>query len=101
MAAITLRASALTAEAFAPFGDVIETAGRNSRWINEGTCQRFDDLAPVDVLAAGGRPLISIFKGFVSERMFARWRPDGTVIRGASDDILDQVRAAITCTFRR
>ncbi len=62
MADITLRASALTAEAFAPFGDVIETAGRNSRWINEGTCQRFDDLAPVDVLAAGGRPLISIFK---------------------------------------
>jgi ureidoglycolate lyase len=59
---ITLRAGALTAEAFAPFGDVIETAGRNSRWINDGTCQRFDDLAPVDVLAAGGRPVISIFK---------------------------------------
>jgi ureidoglycolate lyase len=62
VADITLRASALTAEAFAPFGDVIETAGRNSRGINEGTCERFDDLAPVDVLAAGGRPLISIFK---------------------------------------
>ena len=62
MADITLRASALTAEGFAPFGDVIETAGRKARWINEGTCERFDDLAPVDVLAAGGRPLISIFK---------------------------------------
>jgi ureidoglycolate lyase len=62
VAQITLTASALTAAAFAPFGDVIETSGRNPRWINEGTCERFDDLAPVDVLAAGGRPLISIFK---------------------------------------
>ena len=62
MAATVLKASALTAAAFAPFGDVIETAGRPARAINEGTCERFDDLAQVDVLAAGGRPLISIFK---------------------------------------
>jgi ureidoglycolate lyase len=62
VADITLTASELTAAAFAPFGDVIETTGRASRWINEDTCERFDDLAPVDVLAAGGRPLISIFK---------------------------------------
>jgi ureidoglycolate lyase len=57
-----LKASALTAAAFAPFGDVIETAGHAARAINDGTCERFDDLAQVDVLAAGGRPLISIFK---------------------------------------
>jgi ureidoglycolate lyase len=62
VADIALTASALTAAAFAPFGEVIETSGRNSHWINEDTCERFDDLAPVDVLAAGGRPLISIFK---------------------------------------
>jgi ureidoglycolate lyase len=62
VAATVLKASALTAAAFAPFGDVIETAGRAARAINEGTCERFDDLAQVDVLAAGGRPLISIFK---------------------------------------
>jgi ureidoglycolate lyase len=37
-------------------------AGHAPRRINEGTCERFDDLAPVDVLANGGRPLISIFK---------------------------------------
>jgi ureidoglycolate lyase len=59
---MTLKATALTAEGFAPFGEVIETAGRPAHWINEGTCERFDDLAPVDVLAAGGRPLISIFR---------------------------------------
>jgi ureidoglycolate lyase len=59
---IILKAAALTAEAFAPFGDVVEVTGRKFRWINEDTCERFDDLAQVDVLAAGGRPVISIFK---------------------------------------
>jgi ureidoglycolate lyase len=59
---ILIKAAALTAEAFAPFGDVIEVSGRNFRWINEDTCERFDDLAQVDVLAAAGRPVISIFK---------------------------------------
>ena len=54
MADIILKPAALTAAAFAPFGDVIETTGHSARWINEGTCERFDDLAPVDVLAAAG-----------------------------------------------
>jgi ureidoglycolate lyase len=62
MADIILKAAPLTAAAFAPFGDVIEIAGRDSRPINEGTCERFDDVAQPDVLAAGGRPLVSIFK---------------------------------------
>ncbi|HEV1285267.1 MAG TPA: glycosyltransferase family 9 protein, partial [Bryobacteraceae bacterium] len=59
------------------------------------------DSAGQHVASACGVPLISIFKGFVSERMFARWRPQGTVIRGDSAGVLEQVRAAITCTFRR
>ncbi len=59
------------------------------------------DSAGQHVASACGIPLISIFKGFVSERMFARWRPQGTVIRGDSATLLDDVRAAITCTFRR
>ena len=62
MADITLRAAALTARDFDPFGEVIETAGHTARWINDGSCERFDDLARVDVLAEGGRPLISIFR---------------------------------------
>jgi ureidoglycolate lyase len=62
MATITLRPEPLTAAAFAPFGDVIEIAGRPSRSINEGTCERFDDLAEVDVLEQSGKPLISIFQ---------------------------------------
>ena len=59
---ILLRAQPLTATAFAPFGEVIETTGHTPRWINEGTSQRFDDLAHVDVSEEGGRPVISIFK---------------------------------------
>lgn len=57
-----LRPQPLTAEVFAPFGDVIEIEGREFRWINEQTCKRYDDLAQVDVLANGGRPLISVFE---------------------------------------
>jgi ureidoglycolate lyase len=62
MTEIVLRATTLTAEAFAPFGDVIEIEGRDSRWINDSTCRRFGDLAQVDVSESGGRPLLSIFE---------------------------------------
>jgi ureidoglycolate lyase len=57
-----LRASPLTAAAFSPFGDVIETAGHAPLAINQRTCERFDDLARIDVLEAAGRPLLSIFR---------------------------------------
>jgi ureidoglycolate lyase len=59
---IDLRALPLTAAAFAPFGDVIETEAREFRWINAGTCKRYDDLARIDVSGDGGRPLISVFE---------------------------------------
>ena len=62
MSAVIVRAAALTPESFAPFGDVIEIAGHAARPINQGTCLRYDDLAPIDVAADGGRPLISIFE---------------------------------------
>jgi ureidoglycolate lyase len=57
-----IKAVPLTAAGFACFGEVIQAAGHTPRLINQGTCERFDDLAAVDVLAEGGRPLISIFK---------------------------------------
>ena len=60
------------------------------------------DSAAGHVASACGVPLISIAKGFVSERMAARWRPHGTVIDGDMPNVLDQVRRALaTCTFRR
>ena len=35
------------------------------------------DSAGQHVAAAAGVPLVSIFRGFASDRMFARWRPVG------------------------
>jgi len=57
-----LHASPLSAEAFAPFGEVLETEGRAFRWINAGTCKRYDDLAHIDVTANEGHPLVSVFE---------------------------------------
>ena len=53
----------LTRDAFAPFGDVIETDGAHHYPINNGTTERFHDLAKVDVSQEGGAPLINIFRG--------------------------------------
>ena len=58
----TLPLQPLTAQAFAPFGEVIETDGGRQHFpINAGMVERFHDLATVDTLAAGGRPGISLF----------------------------------------
>ncbi len=53
----------LSRDAFAPFGDVIETEGATHFPINEGTTERFHDLAAIDVADGGGRPLVNIFRG--------------------------------------
>lgn len=54
---------ALTRDAFAPFGDVIaaDDAARHYP-INQGTTERYHDLARVDVSAEGGRTLVNIFR---------------------------------------
>jgi ureidoglycolate lyase len=54
----------LTAEAFAPFGDVIEASDDAERLaINYGLTTRFHDLAKIDVGDDEGRPIVSIFRG--------------------------------------
>ena len=59
------------------------------------------DSAAGHVASACGIPLISIAKGFVSDRMAARWRPRGIVIDGNGPDVLNRVGEALaTCTFR-
>ena len=58
----TLRIERLTRDAFAPFGDVIELDGARHYPINEGTTERYHDLAKVDVSTQGGRPLINVFR---------------------------------------
>ncbi len=62
MSKLELRPAPLTRDAFAAFGDVIDTGGAASYPINEGTADRFHNLADVDVHEAGGRALISIFR---------------------------------------
>jgi ureidoglycolate lyase len=52
----------LTADAFAPFGEVIEASGRAEHLaINYGATTRFNDLADVEV-GADGRAIVSIFR---------------------------------------
>jgi ureidoglycolate lyase len=51
----------LTAEAFAPFGEVIEARGAPTVMINRGICGRYSDLAALDF--TDGRAGISVFEG--------------------------------------
>ena len=55
----TLHLEPLTAEAFAPFGDVLEVAGDPDKIINQGLCGRYHDRAQVDIV--DGRAGISLF----------------------------------------
>lgn len=53
----------LTAEAFAPYGDVIQcSAAAERREINYGHTERFHNLAALDMAQDGGVPLVSIFR---------------------------------------
>ncbi len=56
-----IRARPLTAEAFAPFGDVLEAVGDPDKIINQGLCGRFHDRARLD-FGPGGRAGISLFQ---------------------------------------
>jgi len=51
----------LTAKAFAPFGDVLDTQGTPDKIINQGLCGRFHDCAQLD-FGPQGRAGISMFR---------------------------------------
>ena len=57
-----LKAQPLTAQAFAPFGDVLDCAGDPDKFINQGLCGRHHDRARLD-FGPNGRAGISMFKG--------------------------------------
>jgi ureidoglycolate lyase len=57
----TLHTEPLSRDAFAPFGQVIETDGAQHYPINAGNCERYHDLARVELGGVHARPLISIF----------------------------------------
>lgn len=60
----------LTVAAFAPFGQVIECAGRSSQAINAASSQRFNDLAQLEA-DADGRLALSIFQASARRAPFA------------------------------
>ncbi len=57
----TIKTRPLTADAFAPFGDVLEAVGKPDKIINNGFCGRFHDRAQLD-FGPQGRAGISVFK---------------------------------------
>ncbi|WP_288903366.1 ureidoglycolate lyase [uncultured Sneathiella sp.] len=58
---MTLKIQPLTREAFAPFGDVIQTDGAENFLINEGSTIRFHDLANIET-DPEGKVLVNIFR---------------------------------------
>ncbi len=58
---IHLKMQALTADAFAPYGDIMQASGAPDKLINQGKCGRFHDKAKLDF--SDGEAGISIFKG--------------------------------------
>jgi ureidoglycolate lyase len=57
-----IRPQKLTKAAFAPYGDVIETAESDFFMINNDNTQRFHQLAAVDLATAEDKAIISIFR---------------------------------------
>ncbi len=57
----TLKIEPLTKEAFAPFGDVIETEGSDFFMINNGSTRRYHKLATVETAQPDDQAIISIF----------------------------------------
>ncbi len=59
----TIEIRPLTREAFAPFGEVLETEGAPSFPINAGKCVRYHDLARIETTGEKARPMISLLRG--------------------------------------
>ncbi|MEL6913553.1 MAG: ureidoglycolate lyase [Pseudomonadota bacterium] len=58
----------LAAEAFAPFGDVLDTSGAPDKIINQGLCGRYHDRAALDF--SDGRAGVSLFQAEPRELPF-------------------------------
>ncbi|MEO5758372.1 MAG: ureidoglycolate lyase [Mesorhizobium sp.] len=59
---LVISIEALTREAFAPFGDVIDDTGPLAFPTNGGTATRIHELGLADCTADGGRTLLSMFR---------------------------------------
>ncbi|MEH6826161.1 MAG: ureidoglycolate lyase [Motiliproteus sp.] len=59
---LILHPAPLTQAAFAPYGEVIETRGREFFMINSGSTRRYHRLAEVQLSSAADQAIISIFR---------------------------------------
>jgi ureidoglycolate lyase len=57
-----IHAEPLTRDAFAPFGQVIEIGGAEHYPINGGACERYHDLARIELGGVHPRPLLSLLR---------------------------------------
>lgn len=57
----TIKTEPLTAEAFAPFGEILEAVGEPDKLINQGLCGRYHDLATFDFTGDHARAGVSLF----------------------------------------
>jgi ureidoglycolate lyase len=56
-----IKTEPLTADAFAPFGEILEAAGEPDKLINQGLCGRYHDLATLDFTGEDARAGVSLF----------------------------------------
>ena len=61
----TIKIETLAADAFAPFGDVLDVSGEPDKIINQGLCGRYHDRAVIDV--TDGKAGISLFNAQARE----------------------------------
>ena len=59
---IQLQATPLTVENFAPFGQVIDRTQHNHFLINDGSTERYHQMAQVETGPADGQAIISVFR---------------------------------------
>ena len=62
MKSCRLKLKPLTAEAFAPYGDVIQKHGSYPEEINYGQTRKYGDLAGIDTASYDGLPLVHIYR---------------------------------------
>ena len=66
---LNLEKLTISQKLFEPFGDVISKGMENNKFlINQGYCERFDEVATVQVLDKKANPIISIFSATPRKR---------------------------------
>ncbi len=72
--------------------------------IAQSACYVGYDSAGQHAAAVSGTPLLTLFKGFVTDRMFARWQPDGPgpkqILKLTETPGLDIIRASLDALTR-